>query len=74
MFRTCERINVFHFLFKLLDAIGQLDVSGAFRVDSLLEISIFASVFLLQVFQMVQLILEANNLIFKLNNFAFAIN
>jgi hypothetical protein len=39
-----------------------------------LQIGVFVSVFFFEAFEVIQLILEANNLIFQLDDFTFAIN
>lgn len=58
---------------KLLDGICKFNISGWFRVDSLLEVSIFISILLLQALKVIQLVLEADHLILELNDFSFAI-
>ena len=59
---------------KLLDRVGKFNISGWFGVNPLLEVGILISVLLFQALKMIQLVLEANHLILKLDDFSLAIN
>ena len=59
--------------FQVFDICGHLDVSLRLRVDSLLEVTVLVSVFLLQALQMVKFVLEGDNLVLKLNDFTLAV-
>ena len=58
---------------KLLDGICKFNISGRLRVNSLLEVGILISILFLQALKVIQLILEADHLILKLDDFSFAI-
>lgn len=60
--------------FKILDASSELDVSASFTIDSLLEINILVSVLLFKSSKMVELVLEADNLVLELDDFTFTFN
>ena len=60
--------------FKFLDVVRQFNVSSSFIIDSLLKIGILISVFLFKRFEMVELVLEADNLILELDDFAFTVD
>ena len=54
--------------------IGQFNVSHTLRINSLLKVCVFISIFVFQTLQMIKFILKANDLIFKLDYFLFAIH
>lgn len=61
------------FTLQVLDLCVQVDVSGALRVNTLLKISVLVSVLFFERLEMAELILEANDLILKLNYFTLAV-
>jgi hypothetical protein len=62
------------FTLEILDGGCQFHVPGRFWINSLLEILVFISVFLLQALEVVELILEANYLILELDDLSFAVD
>ena len=53
--------------FEVLDAGGKLDISGALAVNALLKVRVLVAVLFLESLKMVELVLEADNLVLELN-------
>lgn len=59
---------------QFLDVVGQVNVATTLRVDSLLQVHVLVSVLLLQGPEVVQFVLEANDLVFELDDLALAVD
>lgn len=59
---------------EVLDGGSELDISRSLRIDSLLEIGVLISVLVLESLEMVEFVLEAYNLVLKLDDLSLTLN